>query len=316
VKRTLLIPVVLLLNTALFGVLSAIPVILVHSSTVAALHHLGPIVLAATMAAVLFTVVRSVFRDIMPPLFLFLIAVTVVTIVTGVLVVDETVLSHRLGDPAVRNPLPTEVILYGPDYSVRIGESTGAALEDVLLFRRHEFPVIVHIPEAVWNEQTMEIVPLGSVAGTEEIRLSAQELSSVAWRHLPPSVDAVARQIVSLYTVLQSTFRARLMDSFLAYAIGLLCALIGVWTPARLFRWPLLNLLVSIMYLRLVVAVPALVVRFSVGALLPDFLPAFVGANLTPLVWGTLGIVLLVVAAFLPSLKRWRREIAGSGGSL
>jgi hypothetical protein len=77
----------------------------------------------------------------------------------------------------------------------------------------------------------------------------------------------------------------------------------------------LLNLLVSIMYLRLIVAVPALVVRFSVGDVVPEFFPTFVGANLVPLIWGTLGVVLLVVAAFLPSLKRWRREITGGGGS-
>jgi hypothetical protein len=311
VKRTLLVPVVLLLNTALFGVLIGIPVVLVRSGAEAVLYHLGPIILAATLLAVLFTIVRSVFRAIVPPLFLFLIAITVVAVGAGVLVIDETVLSRRLGDPAVRNPVPTEAILYGPDYSVRIGDATGAALEDVLLFRRHSLPVIVPIAEAVWNEQTMEIVSLGP----EEIRFSADELSSVGWRQLPPSIEAIVDHIVSLYTLLQSTYRAGLTDIFLAYAIGILFAVIGVWTPARLFRWPLLNLLVSIMYLRLIVAVPALVVRFSVGDVVPEFFPTFVGANLVPLIWGTLGVVLLVVAAFLPSLKRWRREITGGGGS-
>ena len=160
-KRTLLVPVVLLLNTLLFGVLIGIPVILVHSETAAVLHYLGPIMLVATVAAVLFTVVRSVFREIVPPLFLFLIALTVVGIISGVLVFDETVLSQRRGDPAVRNHYRRTRFFTDPSIPYVSEMRPGAALKDVLLFRHDSVPTIKPFATAVWNEQTMEIVVLG-----------------------------------------------------------------------------------------------------------------------------------------------------------
>lgn len=311
-KDTLLVPVVLILTFLVCSIIIAAFVFLSHTDSSAVPRYLGPIVLSALGPAILLTFLRSFFRRIVSIAAVVLVLITTAALLVATVFIDEMIVRPRVGDGGVTNPLPTGVILHGDEYSIRIGQAEGASLEDVLVFRRRSLPRVVPVESAVWNGETLEIVSRDPAA---DLRLSAEHLSGVRMDGAPASITSVARDITSVYTVLRGTFRGGMNLDFVIYAAAFILAIGAVWTPARLFRWPLLNALIALAFLRGIFAVPRLAVAIPLTNDFFQFLPPFVGTYRGPILWVVLAIVAFVVATILPPLSRWRREMFGDEGT-
>lgn len=87
-----------------------------------------------------------------------------------------------------------------------------------------------------------------------------------------------------------------------------LLAVTMVWAAARLTRWPLLNLALGLLYLRLLVAIPRLAAAASSVSWL-EWIPSPVRAVLPSTIWAVLALVSIVTALVLPKLSRWQREM-------
>lgn len=86
-------------------------------------------------------------------------------------------------------------------------------------------------------------------------------------------------------------------------------AAMGLWTGLHLSRWPLINLVVVVAYLRLVVAVPGLVALDRFAGLLERYLPSWLLEAWPLLGWATLALLSLIVASAVPSLAKWRHNM-------
>ncbi len=298
----------MLVNMVLFSGLIVVFAVLYEPSPVTILDHIGLILLIALFPAVMFTILRSLFKAIVPVLFLVLLFVTSALILTGAVFLHHPDGGMPFSDPVLQRYLPTGVILSGGDVSVRIDDTTGVILSDVLLVYHRHIPSIQVIPEAMWDAEKSQIVLPN---GTE---IESENFSEVLWWRIPPAIRNIAADSKNLFMILaEPLFSGRLVHAVMVWSAFLL-ALLAVWTPARLFRWPLLNLVISLAYLRAVLALPdwlqSLIELFS----LPDWIPGVLSDYPVVPGWALSALVLLIIAVFLPPLDRWQREMMEEEG--
>jgi len=308
VKRTLLVPVVFLLNVLLFSAIIGLFVYLYEPPGMSATNMVGPIVLGAVFPAFILTIVRSVLKPIVPLLFLVLLTASAGLTLGGALFLDGSTGYGVTGDPALRRRLPERVILSGTDVSIRIGDATGVALSDILVARHNELPVLDHQPEGTWNAVDSRIV------FSDGESVSTEQFSEILWWHAPRTLRNIAEDISLLFAALAAAFHDRMIPDFLVIWIAFLVALAAVWTPARLFRWPLLNLVIALAYLRFVLGVPAWAGGLIEKLPLISRLPPVLVAHPAVLIWTVSAVLLLGVSLFLPGLSLWQREVAEEGG--
>ncbi|MFP4211270.1 MAG: hypothetical protein ACLFR8_08515 [Alkalispirochaeta sp.] len=305
-KRTLLVPVALFLHMIVYAVVIGVPVFFLGLEGSAIVGHLGLVLFAAMTVAVPAVSVRSVFRPIVPVVFLLMLIFATAAFTLGIVVLDTVVLDRHTRDPGTERGIPVGAILTGPEFSLFVGDATGVALEDVLVFRTGEVPRIMRFENAVWNSRAQEIV---STDPDTPGRFAAAELDTVSWRRVPPSIRRVVDDLATVYALPAGSFRLGNTRDLAIYLGSLVLALTAVWTPARLFRWPMLNVLLAIGYLRGVLWVPSGVVAYSMIERLPDWVPTLFGEYLTATIWIVSAMILFGIALVLPSLARWRREI-------
>jgi len=310
VKRTLLVPVALFLHMIVYTVVIGVPTFLMELNGSAIIGHLGVLLFATLIAAVLAVTVRSVFQAIIPVLFTVLMGVSALVFTVGIVVLDTGVLQRHSRDPGTERVIPVGALLNGPEFSLYVGGATGVALEDVIAFRTDEIPRITRFEEAVWNSRAQEIV---STDPTVPGRYSTADLDAVAWRRVPPTLQRLIDDLKTVYALPVGALRVGSTRDLIVYLGALILALTAVWTPARLFRWPMLNVLVALGYLRGILWVPSGVTEHSVVTFLPGWVPPLVGEYLTPTVWVAAAVILFGIAVALPSLARWRREIGSEG---
>ena len=119
-----------------------------------------------------------------------------------------------------------------------------------------------------------------------------------SWRAaLPPRLQEV------LPSVAAAAARPALTVLVVALAIA------AVWTPVRFSRWPLLNVVVAVAYLRLLVAVPRIAWVPWLESAVWRRAPSWVVDDRVLLMWAAMAIVLLIAAVALPSLTRWRHAM-------
>lgn len=81
-------------------------------------------------------------------------------------------------------------------------------------------------------------------------------------------------------------------------------ALVMVWTPARATRWPLLNLALVFVYLRMLFALPRRMDRLVEISFIKERISEHVQAFRLPLVLLVLVLVMVIVAVILPKVDR------------
>ena len=292
-------------------------------------RFLAPAGIVTLFAAVAGASTLALTRPIVPWLFVTLIVVTVagfVVLITAT--VDEQRVARVDTVPTVE--IEAASLVRGRDVALYTGAVNGIALSRPAVFRFDRVPRISRPPEAVIDSVNARIVVSGEsdislkrfqVLQRPEVpdviarigvdaMLTLQRLAGVlaakdAGVPLPDEIEATLAIAVPV-TTLRRAVRLVAWFGVLALAVAM------AWTPARLTRWQLLNWLLALAYVRVLLALP----RWTDGAVDADGLTAPLARLLTrlpqawtvPLLWAACALLLLIVAAVLPSLNVWRRE--------
>jgi hypothetical protein len=304
VKRTLFTPLLLILNTAAFALLLFVPSFIASEGALILPPNVGAFLLGAILASLFVTVLRSLFKPIVPVLFLLLVIGTVVGLVLGTIVLDTRFLSEDVADPVFRDRIPTDTILQGESVSFWVGERNGVELRDLVVFRTGEIPTIRRVESATWNPSADEIY----LANGDPIKTAETE-GIFRWE-LPESIERTVGDVERVYRQLARAYRSRSIVVILVWIGTFVLAAAFLWTPARLFRWPLLNAITAFAYVRAVIAIPAFLHTYSPIESTPFTVPELVIRFQVPIAWAIAATLLLVVAVVLPSLSHWRREFS------
>lgn len=309
-KQTLLAPAVFLLSF-IFSVLAiGVPTLLVLGSLGGLIGRIGTVLFAALLLSALYVIIRGVTMEISPFFYLVIAFFTTLLFLGGIIFLDNFVLQKRMDDPAFDRPFPIGTLLRGPERSIYIDSAQGVSLSDVVVISPEELPKIRVYTEGVWRNDVNEIVPIG---GPDAESFSLAEIESIRWRRLPESLTSIVSDVRELYLHFRSGLHGGEIVLWAVHLGAFLFAMTLMWTTARISRWSLFNLLLTVAYLRGLLAIPELIVRVRGTFEIPSWLPQVITANLLPVAWGVIGLILLVVAILLPSMREWRREVFGEG---
>ena len=288
-------------------------------------RFLAPAGIATLFAAVAGASTQALTRPLLPWLFIPLIAVTVAGFVVLITTtVEEPRVSRIDTVPIVE--IEAASLVRGRDVALYTGAVDGIALRRPAVFRFDRVPRISRPPEAMIDSVNARI----SIPGESDISLkrfqvlqrpevpgflaqigvdamlTLQRLSTVlaaedARVPIPDEIEATLAIAIPVSTLRRAV---RLIAWFGALAFAVAMA----WTPARLTRWQLLNWLLALAYVRVLLALPRWAdVAADIGGLMAP-LARLPQEWFVPLSWAACALLLLIVAAVLPSLNLWRRE--------
>lgn len=284
----------------------------------------APLVLLGALALATATEFASlVVRPVRP---LVVLLIHWVLVFSTLMTIGSISVGRRESTVTPPGTVPLETILPGDDESVLVFGQEGFALRGLVVRRNHDEPRLAYYDLGWWDREAEQIVAMDGTA------ISAQGLLGVETMPPPASLESLvdhAEQVVATLVTAYETpvawdggavtaalpFLRRLVvtwGTLIAVSAVLALVLTMAWTPSRLTRWPLFNFFLAFVVIRGIVAVPHLaslpqVTRLAGGA----GIESLIGIQL--ILWGGAAAILIVIAAILPPLKRWQREIGSVG---
>ncbi|MFO8042919.1 MAG: hypothetical protein R6U25_06945 [Alkalispirochaeta sp.] len=301
-----------------------VSVMLVMGASLVALGSVAALVLFSAWAVGMVPATLRVLRRGRRPV---LVAVGVAGFTAAMLV--GTVLLHGTGVAATAESqvvwamtegrVETGRIYQGEQYSVLVDAVTGSELRSVVVTDHTETVEqrITTYPEGYWDRFNGELI----LPDGPEIDLNT--LKGFGLPEMPPAVRTTVSDVLRLVETAALLWSAPVpflspdslpppVQSLLSPVLTVLMLtllLTAVWTPLRLTRWPLLNVVAGLAYLRLVVALPAVTDQLMRLELVARWLPEMSRAELVMLVGGLVFLVLALLAVLRPSLASWRHNM-------
>ncbi|SIQ35154.1 hypothetical protein SAMN05920897_107107 [Alkalispirochaeta americana] len=180
------------------------------------------------------------------------------------------------------------------------GREQKRIFSDVVLVRHREVPRLRVHREISWDTGGSRLIlPGGDEIGTASI-------AGLGRRALPPVLRRLTNDLLRVF---RGPGRGDSLPAFALRGGALTAALALVWVVVRLTRWPLLNGVAALGWIRLILAVP----RGGSFAqeLWQEQVPFFLFSE--ALLWGVLALVLVVIALRQPPFRRWQRDTLGIG---
>jgi len=313
VRRTILVPVTVVLSTLIMA-----GVVIVLGWLGSALQYWPDsttTVFFVLPFAIGVVTVRSVFQPVSP---IVLLVINVAIVLLAVLVPAQ----WDIGDaPPGRSPydeIPEAPITVWRDQEVWYAlDSQGRELYDVVIADRTvregadrarlRFDDRLSVPpgERLVTMESATDSTTGARLGVEALAALEQDLRDTRYA-LEASLDLRVPRPFELSEAVRKWLPPVLWQRWYGVIlVGLWAlALVMVWTPARATRWPLLNMALAFVYLRVLVALPRLTTRlFAVEAIARRLGPRFQALRL-PIVLLAFVLVLVLVALLLPRVDR------------
>lgn len=277
--------------------------------------------LAAAAGAVVLTLVRRTAQGGSVAVYLSIfLPVVILTFAVPVLVPEQDIPEV----PPVALPVPQ--ILPGRSHALYIDGQLGGELSRVVVARLHDNVSDVTAPRLTYHREGFWNTREATVQFSGETSLSTDEIAGLGAPALPALLRTFAGdlgRVVSLvhFDPFDRTAAGTGLRQLL-HGVVLAAALTMTWTLVRLTRWPLINVLLSFLYVYLLFALPRLLGHPMVQGLLAGIsLPRGVAEYLVVMAWGVCAVVLLGGALLQSPLTHWQREVyhvaarAPSGGA-
>jgi hypothetical protein len=317
VKTALFLPLLFLLATAVVA-FALLAVLLAMGWTVPSLDAvISPVVLVAAIIATIL-VLLSRLRSVTAPLVTFAAMVFVVAaVVAGVVLLAPAPVETVNGPPwSVRRGIDPNTIYQGPRFSVVVERSIGSDLGEVIFVDHRmaaEIPRIQRDQEAYLDTRGGVVIRPGrpDIPVTELEGFGPPSLPGMVLRAAEDAVSAVGELRRSSLRELPLPLPAGISRAVAATLSVLIMALAitAIWTAMRLTRWPLLNLVASVAYGRLLVAIPRLARDLVEREPVSGWLPPLLVEEAPVVLWLALLVLMLLVSVFLPSLSDWRHHM-------
>ncbi|MEX2444955.1 MAG: hypothetical protein WD492_15245 [Alkalispirochaeta sp.] len=210
-------------------------------------------------------------------------------------------------------------VYQGREYSVLVDRLSGNEVGPVIVADHTEdidARFRVH-PEGYWDRLHNELVlPDGSDINLNDLRGFGVPSMPAAVRNTAADVRGLVETAAVLWSSsvpfvesgqLPLILRSTISPVLVVLVLTLL--LTAVWTPLRLTRWPLLNVVVGLAYLRAVTALPTIAVWLMRVEIVTRWMPGVTRAELVLLGGIAMFLVLALVALLVPSLPNWRHNM-------
>ncbi|TVQ38285.1 MAG: hypothetical protein EA384_09850 [Spirochaetaceae bacterium] len=287
---------------------------------VSILREMRATLLVAAVLATLGVLFRCLRLDGRPTGALLLLWLCAAGAIYGGLLVSD-VLRRQLSPVAepVRAPA-TGTLLRSPQTAIYIGQRENNELHGVLLWRS---PAASDAEDnAVTGAQAgFSVHPLAHYRRESELielqsngfRVALRDVQNGHWQLFePPAVlerlnEDVARTADRLSFIVRSD---RMAGALTVVALALIVTM--SWVIVRLTRWPLLNVVMAIGWIRLLFSVLPFALDSELGQPLQRLLPSAAALShyLHPLILAAVALVLVIVNVVMPSFSHWKREVS------
>jgi hypothetical protein len=319
VKTALFLPLLFLLVTAVV-VLVLLAVLLAMGWSVSSLPKVSaPVLLVAAIIATILVFLGRLRRVTAPGIAAVAMVFVMAATVGGVLILgaDLTTVAEGAGRIGSRG-IEEHTIYQGPRYSVVVERSVGSDLGELVVVDHRmagEIPRIQRDTEAYLDPRDGVILR----PGRPDIPVS--ELEGFGPPTFPGMVlRAAGDAVASVVELRRSALRELPLPPALPGNLGrgisavlsvlvLALAITAIWTPMRLTRWPLLNLVASVAFGRLIVAIPRLADSLMALEFVSGRIPPLLREEAPVILWSALVAVTILVSVFLPSLADWRHQM-------
>jgi hypothetical protein len=319
VKSALFLPLLYLLVTAVVA-LVLLAVLLGVGWTVPTIPGVSaPILLASSIIATILVLLSRLRHVTAPKIAFSVLFFTTASMVTAVLFLPAP--PQRIADGPAMNGMrgiEAHTIYQGPRYSIVVGRSVGSDLGELLVVDHRmaaEIPRIQRDREAYLDTRDGVIVRPGrpDIPVAELEGFGPPSFPGMVLRSAGDAVASVAelhRSFLRDLPFLSSLSRdlSRWISAVLSVGV-LALAIAAIWAPMRLTRWPLLNLVASVAYGRLIVAIPRVANSLMEVERISGWVPALIREEAALILWSALTIVTILVLVFLPSLADWRHHM-------
>lgn len=310
--------------SAFAGIVAISLVLLVMGSSRAAILSLGGPILFAGWAAGMVPATLRLLRRAKKP------------VITGVLAAGLTagIVAAAILIPGIDGPNPggTELdgslaartvqpgrVYQGEQYSVVVDRVVGTELGQVIV-ANHAESVDSRLRvyrEGYWDQAGNQLIlPEGPDLDLDRLRGFGAPMLPVAVRTMARDVHDFWATVVLVWSSPIPDAASPLVPAGLQAIVSPVIAvlmttvlLMGIWIPLRLTRWPLLNAIVAVAYLRAVVALPAGVRSLMSSEIVPRWVPEADVAVYVVTASVAVGVLLVIGALVLPSLTAWRHAM-------
>ncbi|MFW5827758.1 MAG: hypothetical protein ACOCU4_06685 [Alkalispirochaeta sp.] len=270
----------------------------------------GPIVIAGWAGGMVPATLRVLQRARRPVLAISGAACLTAGVVVGMIIFSGSSRLDGVEPPSVET-VQAGRVYQGQEYSVIIDRVVGTDLGPVIVAdHTEELDATLQLyPEGYWDRlHNLLILPSGP-------DIDLDDLKGFGVPDMPESVRGTAGDVVDLWTtavVLWNSSMPFVPVSWVAPVLTVLLItllLIVVWTPLRLTRWPLLNMVVALAYLRALAALPAAMRGIARIDGVEAWLPEMSAAELFAIGGAAVFLGLAVVSLLLPSVSHWRHHM-------
>ncbi|MCA1755362.1 MAG: hypothetical protein LC641_11835 [Spirochaeta sp.] len=267
-------------------------------------RSLVPAVVAGSFL-VLFRIVRT---PLMPA-----VALPYLALLTTALLFGAGIFSSVLQDIAVDRDVELSLPSAGHMYqvgagSVYFGSVEGIRLEDVVLLQPREQPVLRFYAEALLDTDENSLLLLRDGDSPDQVRYGSQASPWISGPAPPNFLLSFLRDVVQAREhFLETHHRSALYGIPLSAAIAIYLAASFVWI--RYTRWPLFNVLMSLLVLRLTVTLYAAISAPAFTNFVLSLVPVMPEYLVVPAVFGAGALLFVLLSVFRPKYLDWKRGV-------
>jgi hypothetical protein len=319
VKTALFLPLLFLLVTVVVA-LVLLAVLLAMGWTVSTVPNVvAPVLLVATIIATILVLLTRL-RWVTAPMVTYFTMVFVLTAAIGgvlFLAPSPTTVVDGVRVNGARG-IEARTIYQGPRFSVVVQRSVGSDLRELVVV---DHRMAAEIPRIQRDRAAYLDSRDGVITRPGRPDISVAELEGFGPPTFPGMVVRAAGDAVASVVELRRSALRELplplavpgsLSRGVSAALSLLVlalAISAIWTPMRVTRWPLLNLVTSVAYGRLIVAIPRLSGSLMEWEPVAGWVPTALREEAPMLLWLVLAMVMILVSVLLPSLADWRHHM-------
>jgi hypothetical protein len=311
----------------LFAVACAAAILLVllvlGASPISIVPLLGPLLVFAWAVGMIPATLRLLRAGRRPVLTAFVVGcLTAGVVSSGILLyrADDSTPAHiTLVSSMSQGTVETGRIYQGHASSIIVEGITGNELQSVVVVD-HSMSADTRVriyPRGYWDRVDNELIL------SEGPDIALDDLKGFGVPVMPSAIRNTAADVLRLMDTATSLWYApsplvdadrvpellrKIVSPFLIVLVITLLFMV-VWVPLRLTRWPLLNVVAGLAYLRGVAALPVVVDRLTRLELVARWIPGLERTASLLVAAGSLILGLALLSLLLPSLSNWRHNM-------
>lgn len=192
--------------------------------------------------------------------------------------------------------------------SVYFGQVEGLVFEEVVVLRPQETPVLRYYSQAMHDTEENGLLLMREAESPVLLRFPGASSPLVSSPQAPEYLLPLVRDAVHARSHFVTTLGAsRIAGVILSAALAVYLA--SCFVCVRFSRWPLFNVLLTLLVFRLTLMLYAAIAAPAFAQFVVTLVPALPEFLVVPLVFGAAAMVFLLITVPLPRYRDWKRGV-------